>query len=195
MRRPQAPKQLAQFAPGGLDSSASALHLEIPLVPEPVLLRRCGGLSGAGNVLNVVSVDGYETAHALWPQRRDDARGAPAPVVAGEHGAIDGKCIHQFVQIVAERGLLTRARRRPVKKTRRTKTAQIRHDHAGAGGDERRENRIIAAGIVGPAMHQKDRRTVRRAALLVSDVKHRGSYPFGCRVQIRYSQLIVTYSL
>ena len=49
-----------------------------------------------------------------------------------ESGAIDGKCIHQFVQIVAERGLLTRARRRPVKKTRRTKTAEIRHDHAGA---------------------------------------------------------------
>jgi len=82
--------------------------------------------------MNIVAVDRNKAAHALWPQRRDDARGAPAPVVAGERGAIDGKCIHQFVQIVAERGLLTRARRRPVKKTRRTKTAEIRHDHAGA---------------------------------------------------------------
>src|SRR5215813_11964861 len=127
MRRPQSPKQAAQFAPVGLESSTAALHLEIPLVPE-ALLRRYARLSGAGNILNIVGVDGDEAAHALWPQRRHDAGAAAAPVVAGKRGAIDGKCIHQFAQIVTEGGLLARARRRLIDKTRRPEATQVRHD-------------------------------------------------------------------
>ena len=44
---------------------------------------------GRGYVLDVVAVAGYKAAHTVWPERRDDAGGAPAPVVADQGGALD----------------------------------------------------------------------------------------------------------
>src|SRR5215469_866889 len=134
MWRPQAPKQPTELAPVSFDAGASTLHLKIPLIPEPELLRRRRRLSGPGNVLDIVRIDGDEPAHALWPQRRHDTGGPAAPVIAGKHGAIDRKRVHQFAQIVAECRLLARARRALIKKTRRPETAQIRHNHAGVRG-------------------------------------------------------------
>jgi hypothetical protein len=87
----------------------------------------------AGDVLNIVAVDRNKAAHALWPQRRDDAGGAAGPVIAGEHGTLRGKDIEQFAQVLAERGLLSRTRRLGGAKARRPKAAQVRHDHASPG--------------------------------------------------------------
>ena len=68
-------------------------------------------------------------------------------------------------EIVAERGLLARARRSAREKARRAEAAQIRHDDPAAGGDERRHHVVVAARIVRPAVQEQDRHAVRGAAL------------------------------
>jgi hypothetical protein len=78
------------------------------------------------------------------------------------------------VQIVAERALLTGPRRIGGEKTRRAETAQIGRDDATAGGDQWRDDLVIAAWIVRPAMHEKDRDAIRGAALFIGNVEYRG---------------------
>src|SRR5580692_10114976 len=103
--------------------------MEIILVPETMLLLRRSRVYRSGDVLKVIRVAANQTAHAFRPQRGYDARGAAAPIVTGEHRALDIERIHQFAQIVAKRGLLTGTWRIAGNKARRAEAAQIRHDH------------------------------------------------------------------
>ena len=162
----------------GFKPSAAALGVEIILVPEPVLRRRIERFHGGGDILQVIAVAGNKAAHALRPQRGNDAGSAAAPIVAGKHGALDSERSHQLPQIVAERRLLTRSRRLRRQKPRRTEAAQIRHDDAAAGGDEGRNDFVVAARIIGPPVQQNRRRAVWYAALLVGDVERRGADVF-----------------
>src|SRR6185437_9061355 len=89
-------------------AGAAALEVEIVLVPLAQLLLGRRRLSRVRNVLDVVAIAGDERAHARGPQRRDDAGGASAPVVADDHRLADVERIHQLPQVVAERRLLPR---------------------------------------------------------------------------------------
>src|SRR5262249_9116661 len=84
VRRPQPPDELAELTPVRLEAGAAAFGVEIILIPEAMLLIRRVRSHGAGDVRDVVTVAAPQRAHALGPQRRGDAGGTPAPVVANE---------------------------------------------------------------------------------------------------------------
>jgi hypothetical protein len=179
--RPYGPDVAGERAAILLQAGAAALGMKIILIPEAVFLGRCNRIHRGCDVLNVVAVDGDQAARASWPQRRDDTRRASAPVVAGEHGAIDRKRIHQFLEVIAERGLLAGARRLRRQKPRRTESAQIRHDDAATSVGKRRHDFIIATRIVRPPVQQKDRNSIRLAALLICHIERRGADVFDRR--------------
>ena len=132
VRRPQSPQQLAELAAIGRQPGTAALGVEIVLIPKPVLQLRRHRLGRSGNILNVVAVGRHQAAHLVRPQRGDDAGGAPAPIVAGQHGARHAERIDEFLEVVAERRLLARARRFRGEETGRTVAAQIGHDRAAS---------------------------------------------------------------
>src|SRR5262249_58403034 len=107
--------------------------VKVVLIPKPVLLLRRRRFNRPGDVVNVVAVSGDEAEYALRPEHGDDAGGAPAPVVAGEHGAPDCERVDELLEVVAERRLLARAQRVGGEEAGRTIAAQIRHDHPGSG--------------------------------------------------------------
>src|SRR5262249_31005285 len=161
----------ADLAPVGRKPGAPALEVKVVLIPVAQFLlgrRRC---AGARNVLDVVAVAGDERAHAIRPERRDDARGAAAPVVSDQHGLADIERIHQLPQIVAEGGLLARARGLGRQEARRPEPAQVRGDGATSGIDETRHDRIIDTRAVGPAVHEEDGRAGPWSAVVIDDVQ------------------------
>src|SRR3984957_20773352 len=101
MRRPDVPDIAAQRAAVLLQPGAAAFAMEIILIPEAMLLRRRHRLHRRRDILDVVAIAADETAHALRPQRGDHTGRAAAPVVTGEHGALDFQRVHYFAQIVA----------------------------------------------------------------------------------------------
>ena len=178
MRRPQAPQQPAEIPPVGGEPGAAALEVEVVLVPLPQLLLGRRGRAGVGNVLDVVAVAGDEGAHALRPQRRDDAGGASAPVVSDQHRLADPQRIHQLPEVVAERGLLARPQGLGRQEAGRPEPAQIRHDRAAPGLDQPSHHRVVDARAVRPAVHEEHAGAGRRSAVLVMDVQRGrpGSY-------------------
>jgi hypothetical protein len=85
------------------------------------------------------------------------------------------ECIEQLDKIVGERRLLTGARRRGGEELRRTIAAQIGHDGSAPGGNQRRDDLVIGARIMGEAVQEDHRRSVRRPALLVGDFQRAGA--------------------
>ena len=87
-RRPQAPSSSPEVAAVGGEAVAAARGVEIILVPEPMLGFRRLRRRGAGDVLDRVAAAEHQAAHALRPQRGDDAGRAAAPVVAREDAIV-----------------------------------------------------------------------------------------------------------
>ena len=164
VRRPLLPQDPGDVAPVGGKTGAAALELKIILVPERDLALRLHRNHRLGDILDQIAVDRDQADAALRPQRRADAGGASAPVIAGEHGALDGKRIHQRDQVGADRGLLARTRRRRIAETGRTVAAQIGHDDAAALGGEQRGDVDIGVDVVGKAVQQHHDRAVRGPA-------------------------------
>jgi hypothetical protein len=85
---------------------------------------------------------------------------------------------------VAEGGLLTGTRCRRLEKPGRSIAPQVRDDDPVPGYCQRRRYAIICVDVVGKSVHQNNGATVRRGALLMSDVEDRGAgsphecYPF-----------------
>ena len=150
---------------------AAALGVEIVLIPVAMLLLGRRRLRRARDVVHVVAAAGDEPAHAFRPQRRDDAGGAPAPVIAAQDRIGDTERIHHLLQVVAERRLLARAHGVVRKEPCRTVAAQVRHDHAASG--QQRQHFVEGARVVGKAVQQDHRRAL--AAFLVGDVERRGA--------------------
>src|ERR1700739_2195557 len=69
VRGPDLPDVARQRVPVLRKADAAALRMEIILIPEAMLLRRRTRLRRAGDVLDIVAVDGNEAIHALGPQR------------------------------------------------------------------------------------------------------------------------------
>src|SRR5262249_20725775 len=95
------PQQSTKLAPISLQSRAPPLGVNVVLIPKPVLLLRRRRFNRAGDVLDVVTVGGDQAEYALGPQRGDDAGGAPAPVIAGEHGAVECERVDELLEVVA----------------------------------------------------------------------------------------------
>src|SRR6516162_11318152 len=149
--------------------------MEIPLVPEPMLLRRRGGMPRYGNVLDVVAADRNEPAHPLWPQRGDDAGGAPAPIIAGEVGVLDAERVHEVPEICPERGLLAGTRRLAVQKSGRAIAAQPWDQHMASLGRQFGDNPVPIMRVRRPAMQQDYRRPLGRPGFLVADLQCGGA--------------------
>src|SRR5262245_18036231 len=86
-----------------MQSGAAPFGVKVVLIPKPVLLLRRRWFNRPGNVLDVVAVGGDQAEYALGPQHGDDAGGAPAPVVAGEHGALERERVDELLEVVAQR--------------------------------------------------------------------------------------------
>ena len=111
---------------------------------------------------------------ALRPQRRADAGRAAAPVIAGEHRALDASASISAIRSAPDRRLLARARRRLVAKPGRAIAAQIGNDDAAALRGELRRDVDIGVNVVGKAVHQHHDRPVGRPRLVIGDVEHAG---------------------
>jgi hypothetical protein len=79
---------------------------------------------------------------------------------------------------MAESSLLAGARGQPVEKPGRPVTAEIGHQHPPARGGERRSDTVIGVDIIGEAVQQDDRTTLRRPAFLVGDFERWGAEGF-----------------
>ena len=100
----------------------------------------------------MVAADRDQRAHALGRQDRRDARGATAPVVAGQRGRREAERGHELEQVLTDRRLLGHAGLLRIEKSRRPVAAQVRDEHAAAGGGERRRHVIERVRVVGKAM-------------------------------------------
>ena len=134
------------------EARAPALGVEVPLVPVRALLRDRRRRRRRPHVLHVVAADGDQRAHALGGEERGDARGPAAPVVAREAGRREAERAHEVEQVLADRGLLRHPRLGGVEEARRPVAAQVRDEHAAAGGGERRRHVIERVRVVGKAM-------------------------------------------
>src|SRR5439155_68548 len=76
-------------------------------------------------VLHVVAADRHEGPHALGREEGGDARGATAPVVAGQSHAGEAEGVHEVEQVLADRRLLRHPRRGGIEKARRPVPAQV----------------------------------------------------------------------
>src|SRR5258708_2373247 len=89
----------------------------------------------SGNVVDVVAALRDKAAHALGPQRRQDAGGAPAPVVTDMRSALDLKRVHELEEIMGKSSLLARAWRLGFEKAGRPVAPQIGNDDSIARVD------------------------------------------------------------
>ena len=74
-----------------------------------VLLGGIRRLARKRNVLDVVTRDRHQSAHARGPQRGDDAGRPAAPIIAGQQRPIDAERIQKIAQVRAQRRLLAGA--------------------------------------------------------------------------------------
>ena len=153
------------------EPGSATLGVEVVLVPEAVLLLGVRWTLGRGDVLNVVAAGGDQAAHPRWPQRRDDAGGPAAPVVADEVALGQAERIHEVEQILAQGRLLARTRRLRIAKTRRAVAAQIRHQRAAAGGDQRRHHVVVGSRVVREPVQQDHGLAAGGTAGLVGNVQ------------------------
>src|SRR5216683_605094 len=177
-RRPQLPQQPADVAPVLGKAGVAALGVEIVLVPQAMLLLGRCRLARGRDVLDVVTRAAHQATHPFGPQGRCDTGGAAAPVVAGQGRSIDAERIHELQQVVAQRRLLARTRRRGRQESRRTVAAQIGHQHPATLGCQGRGDLVEGPGVIGEAMQQDHRRAVFRAMLLVGHLQHVGAGAF-----------------
>ncbi|MNP14806.1 hypothetical protein D3C76_1071420 [compost metagenome] len=124
-----------------------------------------------GDVLKVVAVARDQAAHPFRPQRRDNARRSPTPIVATQGGLFDGQGIHQVKQILGKGGLLAGAQGIGADETRRAVTPQIRDDHAVTVSGERGGDFVVSARRIGKAMKQDDRVAGGGAVFFVGNVE------------------------
>src|SRR6266705_3646200 len=146
---------------------ASSLEAEVPLIPvRPRLIIRNLILRRGRAVTNGQR---DEPLDSLRPQRRSDVRGSPAPIVAHQSESLNADGIRKFDQILAERGELAGSERGLLKKTRRSESSQVGRQRPIPRVDERSDDTVPGADVVGEAMDQDDGFRLRTAAVLVRD--------------------------
>src|SRR5260370_38497404 len=105
--------------------------------------------------MDVIAALRDEAAHALRGERRENASGASAPIVADMRRPLDIERVHELEQIMGKCGLLTRARRFVFAKASSAVAAQVRHDGSIARLDEPRHHAVEWARILGKAVPKK----------------------------------------
>ena len=122
-----------------------------------MFVDRGDGAAGVRDALNVVAVAGDETLRALGPQCRDNACGASAPVVTGEHRVAKLERVHQAQQILPQNRLLSGPQRSGIGERRGAVTAEVRNDDAAPDSGQRFGHLVVGVDVVGKAV-QQDRR-------------------------------------
>jgi hypothetical protein len=104
-------------------------------------------------------------------QRRGDARGAIAPVVARDGKPGQRQRIREVDEVLTDRRLLRHPRSGGISKTRRSVPTQVRHEYAVPLFHKGRRDAIPRAHIVGKSVQENDRKALRVAAFLETDVQ------------------------
>ena len=107
-------------------------------------------------------------------QCRCNGRRAPAPVVPCHCDLLEAEGIGKVDHILADCRLFGHARRGRIAESSGTVAAKIGHQHSIPGFRKRRRYAIVRVCVVGEAMQQNNRKTLRIAAFFVCDLK-RGS--------------------
>ena len=174
-RRPGLPEIADDRVPVRLQAGPPALGVEVPLVPQAGLgRRRRRGSRRRHGVLHGIAPDGYLRAHPLRVQYGRDARGAVAPVEAGQRHLLQAEGIREVGHVLGDSRLLRHPRGLGIAEARRTVAAQVGHEHPVPGVGQRRRYPVPGPNVVGKAVQQDDRKPGRVAALLVADLQHVG---------------------
>jgi hypothetical protein len=113
------------------------------------LLERRSGTGRRQRVLDVVAADGDERAHTLGTEDGGDARGAAAPVVAGEGDRGQREGVEEVDEVLGDRRLLGHAWGVHVEEARGPVAPQVRHEDAEARGGERPDRGVPCPHVVG----------------------------------------------
>ena len=110
---------------------------------------------------------------AIGMKGRGNAGRASAPVVSGDREPLETQRVGKIDEVLADGRLFGHARCGGVAKSRRAVSAEVRHQHAMAGGGERRGHSVPRPHVVRKPVQQDDRETGGAAAFLEPDVEHR----------------------
>lgn len=157
------------------ETGRASIGVEVVLIPEPVLVVRSQRLCSRGDVLEVVAVNGDQTADTLGPEGSDDAGCPAAPVVADQRCPLDLQRVQQTQQICGQRALLARSEGLRIEKAGRTKTASVRDDHPPAIISESAGDGVVSMDVVRKAVEQDDGFAGDRPRFEERDLDDRGS--------------------
>jgi len=139
-----------------------------------VLGLRRPGFAGPGDVLDVVAVGAHQALDPLRPQRGDDARGAPAPVVAGEGGLGQVQRVHQLQQVPGQCRLLPGAHHLLADKACRAVAPQVGNNDPIAAFGQGRGDLVVGPHVVGKTVEQDHRLASGRAVCFIGKVQAGG---------------------
>jgi len=154
------------------EASPPTLAMKIVLVPKLMLDRGRLRLHGTGDELDVVAATGYQAADAFGPQRSDDAGGTASPVVACQRGSADLESIHQRQKIVAQHGLLSRARGVGRQEARGAVAAKVGCNDTTACLNQMRRDLVVGVNIVREPVQQHDGRAILGTTLFVGNAEY-----------------------
>src|SRR4030095_13847593 len=103
---PQLPEQPAQRTTVRGKPETTALRVEVPLIPERTLPLGRKRLWRRDRVLDRVAADKDRSSHPIRVQRRSDAGGAIAPVVARHREARQRQRVGEVDEVLPDRRLL-----------------------------------------------------------------------------------------
>ena len=110
----------------------------------------------------------------LGQKSRDDASGAPAPIIPAENRALDLERVHEVKKVNSEGRLLARARRLDLEEPRRPVAAQIGDDHPRPSLRKDWRGLIIGMNVVGETVAENARPAGRGSIFQVGDGKNAG---------------------
>ena len=90
-------------------------------------------------------------------QRGRDARGAAAPVVAGDGKSIELQRVGKVDEVLADCRLLGHPRSVRVTKARLPVSAQVGHQHAMSGFRQRRRDLVVRVDVIRKPVKEDDR--------------------------------------
>ena len=105
--------------------------------------------------------------------RRDGCR-ASAPIVSSQRHLLQAESVGEINQVLSDGRLLSHARSRGIAESCGPVAPQVRHQHSMSSLRQRRRDMVECVSVIGKAVQQDDRKSLRIAALFVRDVENRG---------------------
>jgi hypothetical protein len=169
--RTEPPDQPGEIAAVPVIAAPAALGREVELIPPLQLRLRRQRLHAGALTADQVAAHRHKPGHTLWPQGRDDAGAAGAPVESRQHRAPNAERVQQLSYVPRQRRGLGVAERGGGPEASWAETAQIGDDHAAAGGGEQRRHVDEAVHVIRPAVQEQDGGACLGPDLHIGDVE------------------------